>query len=66
MECYKELISSIDLNELEETIVEVPNGKATEELEISNEMIKRLSLEAKEIFLEICNFCLREEIVPKA
>ena len=42
MEDYGELISTIEMKELEEFISEAPNGKATGDSGISNEMIKKL------------------------
>ena len=65
-EDYEGLIATIEFEELENLISEAPNGKATGESGISNEMIKKLPLEAKKIFLEICNFCLAKETVPIA
>ena len=65
-EDYEGLIATIEFEELENLISEAPNGKANGESGISNEMIKKLPLEAKKIFLEICNFCLAKEIVPIA
>ena len=65
-EWYCSVMSPISIEELGDTILDLPSKKATGPSTISNEMLKHLSTQTKEILLSLFNKCLITSCIPNA
>jgi hypothetical protein len=61
---YEGVNAEIQIEELEKTLKEAPNNKATGPQGIANEMLKNLKSGAKNRLLKILNACLRLKTIP--
>ncbi|CAG8757960.1 41635_t:CDS:2, partial [Gigaspora margarita] len=65
-EWFETLKNPITPSELEKTLSETPNNKATGPQNISNEMLKHFNTYAKNTFLKILNACIDLQIILKS